>query len=124
MSVIDEERVKRLEIHAAETVKDLENMGSELTEILAVVQAILQTDSQSTDVPQMEMLDKLLVCSRCKRRLAVFNPETEEVRFKYKDHYLYFNAGKGGHLKILCRGCGHLNPINDESEDDDGASER
>jgi len=55
--------------------------------------------------------DKIWVCEKCKFKLAVIDVNNKEVRIRHKDLYLWNKMDKGGEIKIICRGCSHLNTL-------------
>jgi len=55
--------------------------------------------------------DEAWTCSRCSARLALYNPEEDLLRVRYKDFTAHVRTGVGGLVRIVCRSCSEINEI-------------
>jgi hypothetical protein len=55
--------------------------------------------------------DEVWACSRCAARLALYDPEADLLRVRYKDFTAHFRTGAGGLVRIVCRACSEINEI-------------
>lgn len=55
--------------------------------------------------------DEVWSCTKCGFRLGIYDKKNDELRVRYKDFYAWWNVGKGGNLKIICRGCSEINNV-------------
>lgn len=55
--------------------------------------------------------DEVWACSRCSTRLALYDPEADLLRVRYKDFVAHIRTGAGGLIRIICRSCSEINEI-------------
>lgn len=84
----------------------VEDMGHELAAAVNGV-ATLARGETLEGIPKMDaMRDQLWCCPACGHRLGVYNKADDVLRMRYKDFFVYFHAGKGGYVEVVCRSCG------------------
>ena len=120
MSLSLEERVQYLEERIAylqRSVSDVESVLSDFDKAIAsVVMAIEAMPDPNSNNPQDTLVssDRVWNCDKCGARLGVYDPDSEQLRIKYKDFSLYSVAGTGGRITVPCRRCAHLNTLEDD----------
>lgn len=55
--------------------------------------------------------DEVWACARCGSRLALYNPDDDLLRIRYKDFTAHVRTGAGGVIRIVCRSCSEINEI-------------
>jgi len=55
--------------------------------------------------------DKIWGCEKCGSRLGIYDKEKDELRVRYRDFFAWWKPGIDGYLKIVCRGCSHINEV-------------
>lgn len=60
-----------------------------------------------------KMRDSVWACTSCGAKLGVYNPDTDELRLRYKELAVYMVPGQGGSIKVPCRRCAELNTLED-----------
>jgi len=92
------DRIEKLE-------RQVKGMEHELSQLVDIYQnRIEKPDSMSP-------LDQIWSCKKCGFRLGIYDPVTDELRIRYRDFFSWVKAGKGGYIKIVCRGCSELNEV-------------
>ena len=76
--------------------------------LLKEIQNLVKIETFVSDNKVCEK-DKIWICEKCKFKLAVIDVNNKEIRVRYKDLYLWNKMSKGGEIKIICRGCSHIN---------------
>ena len=56
--------------------------------------------------------DSIWACRKCGFRLGIYDSSKDTLRVRYKDFYAWWKPGKGGALKLICRGCSEINDVN------------
>ena len=113
-----QERIQALE----EKIAYLENNVSEITgtlvefekAITALAVAIENYPDSTSATERAVGSDRVWNCEKCGARLGVYDPDSDQLRIKYKDFSLYSVPGKGGSLTVPCRRCAHLNTLEDD----------
>lgn len=108
----DAGRIAQLEQRTAE-------MERSLDEVIGVVSLLAQR-GPSDEKPLGGSLDTVLVCRNCQRRIALYDPEKDEIRIRHKGLTVYFNAGPGGYVKLPCPHCGGENHMADDEKRSSG----
>lgn len=55
--------------------------------------------------------DEVWGCSKCGSRLGIYDREKDELRVRYRDFFAWWKPGIDGSVKIVCRGCSHINEV-------------
>ena len=112
-----ESRVAKLERHIAAIEGDL----------AIVTQALSKSvppDSEIPDSPPPATpADQVWACERCSKRIALYDPEMELLRIRYRDFVWHGRTGHGGMVRVVCRDCGHINQI-EHVEDGDPTEDK
>ena len=107
-----EERIAYLQRSVSETDAVLSDFDKALTNISSAVESL--SEPGGTNAERMGTSDRVWNCEKCGARLGVYDPDSEQLRIKYKDFSLYSIPGKGGSLTVPCRRCAHLNTLEDD----------
>lgn len=62
--------------------------------------------------------DVVWQCEKCGQRIGFYSNESDVIRIRHKDHIAYSHLGVGGWLRVICRGCSHINTLNYEAAAD------
>lgn len=78
-----------------------------------VEQELSQLTSIQTEFENKKVVptDRVWNCEKCGSRLGIYDVKTDELRVRYRDFFAYWKAGKDGYLKLVCRGCSHINEL-------------
>ena len=96
-----EKRIQKLERQISEMEKELDQLTS------------IKSEFQNTKVFPT---DKIWNCEKCGSRLGIYDIKSDELRIRHRDLFVYFVAGKGGSVKVVCRGCSHINKLKYEEK--------
>jgi len=90
----------------------LASMDEEMGNLTTIVSLLTHEDGDVPDMaPARVLIDQFWTCKRCNAKLGVFDHESDEMRIRYRDLFLYVIPGEGGRLKYTCRGCGYVNVL-------------
>ena len=106
-----EERIAYIQKNIADITEALSDYERAILALNAAVEGLI--DNPSTGERAVGS-DKVWNCEKCGARLGVYDPDSEQLRIKYKDFSLYSVPGKGGSLTVPCRRCAHLNTLEDD----------
>lgn len=87
-------------------IQILEKEVEELFKSQSIIENDLQNESE-----KCKPRDAIWGCKKCGSRLGIYDPDTDELRIRYKDLFVYVQAGEGGYVKIVCRSCSFLNKV-------------
>jgi uncharacterized coiled-coil protein SlyX len=107
-----EEQLAYLQHNVNEISSALSAHESAIHSLASMVDNLQDSGSNASD--SMVGKDRVWNCEKCNARLGVYDPDSEQLRIKYKDFSLYSVPGKGGSLTVPCRRCAHLNTLEDD----------
>jgi len=103
-----------LELQAARVAEALPDLQSALAATHQTVQLLLLQHSADADDGKLaKMRDTVWSCRNCGARLGVYNPDTDELRIRYKELVVYSTPGIGGSTRVPCRRCAEVNELRD-----------
>ena len=70
------------------------------------------SDEQSDKLPAKSK-DSIWACKSCSSKLGMYDPETDELRLRYKELSVYMKPGLGGSIRVPCRRCSQMNELED-----------
>ena len=106
-----EKRLKAIESAVCHLAEDMSSLGASLGAVQA--QAQMETARRDQDPSRMPMRDQVWACQNCGARMGIYDPETDQLRVRYKDFVCYITPGVGGTVKVPCRRCGLENKLAD-----------
>lgn len=107
-------RLSTIERHLRALDDDLSVLSSAVRRGESVADAAGPTESQeSAGEP---FADVVWSCERCPSRLAIYDPVNDVLRIRHRDFVAHVRTGPAGFVRVVCRGCGHINEIHDEPE--------
>jgi len=107
-----EERVAYLQRSVSDISENLMEYERAIQALAAMMDSLQESGQSSSD--KIGGQDRVWNCEKCGARLGVYDPDSEQLRIKYKDFSLYSVPGKGGSLTVPCRRCAHLNTLEDD----------
>tara|TARA_Y100000593_G_C4298024_1_gene331744 strand:+ start:1271 stop:1612 length:342 start_codon:yes stop_codon:yes gene_type:complete len=96
--------------HNQDTVSRLQNLESSMKLLEEEVKKISQIDS-FIETKHITRQDEVWGCEKCGSRLGIYDRENDELRIRYRDFFAWWKPGIDGRLKIVCRGCSHINVV-------------
>jgi hypothetical protein len=113
-------RLSAIERHLRALDEDLSVLGS----AVRLGEPPDDPDSEGEQEASAESFsDVVWSCERCPARLAIYDPVDDLLRLRHRDFIAHIRTGRLGFVRVVCRGCGHINEIHDEPSDSDGEPE-
>lgn len=99
--------------------RHLRGLDDDLTVLAGAVRAGSPTgDDPEPEIDPSRIADVVWACERCSSRLALYDPIDDLLRVRHRDLLVQIKTGPGGWVRVICRGCGHINEIHDETRDE------
>lgn len=102
------DRIGEVEARLDAMERDLATIAAALTAGRSVQAPVLAVEGDESNRPTR---DEVWACTRCGSRLALYDPEADLLRIRYKDFTAHVRTGSGGLVRILCRSCSEINEI-------------
>ena len=88
----------------------LDKIEKKIEQISSEMKIITETNS-FLEQERITRQDRIWACEKCGSRLGIYDSEKDELRVRYRDFFAWWKPGIDGYLKIVCRGCSHINEV-------------
>lgn len=103
-------RLASIERHLRALDEDLSVLGSAVR-----LGEAPESESEGEPEPSGGPFDDVVwSCERCPARLGIYDPVDDILRLRHRDFIAHVRTGSLGFVRVVCRGCGHINEIHDE----------
>ena len=109
-------RIIAIEVQQAEVLDRISMLTDAVGTMHQQVQLMLASGTQEEAPRSTRMRDSVWVCENCAARLGIYDPQTDQLRVRYKDFVCYITPGVGGTVRVPCRRCGLENTLKDTRE--------
>ena len=89
---------------------------SVLSSAVRLGERLSEPEESDPEIDPSRFKDVVWSCDRCSSRLAVYDPISDLLRVRHRDLQVQVRTGPGGMVRAICRNCGHINEIHDESD--------
>lgn len=114
---------RRIDRRLGRVDRHLSNVEGEIATVAKQVAHLLRLQGVQINDPEQEQgeddaiaqVDQTWQCVKCGSRLGYYSPADDVLRIKHKDLLMWVQPGAGGKVSIVCRNCGELNTVSDDT---------